>query len=194
VHFASFGNDFALHQIQITRPEGQLTGEAFWNAAIGELTFWDVKSSIDPVALSLWIDRSLAEAIETAGLPKGSTWNASGQLNWKKDELSGLQMQLSSAPLPLFNLPLFSHLRHPSPEDEPLLPIEAGVQLADGVLTVEPFAAANTAARLTGRAAWDLATQTFSGELHTDGSGVGKGHWKADAPWRDIIWKKASAP
>lgn len=175
--FSRIGGGISLNQIQITRPEGQTTGEAFWNADRNELTFWDVKNSIDLAAVGLWLDRSLADAWQTVALPRGTILQADGRARWAENQLAEIRMELRSDAFPLWELPLFASL----PRKSPALHFAASASLENHIFRLAPFAADN--ARISGTATWDLQSHRFTGEM-TDSATT----WTADSPWPDIRW------
>ena len=177
--FSRIGNGISLSQIQITRPEGQTTGEAFWNAERNELTFWNVKNSIDLAAVGLWLDRSLADAWQTIALPRGTILQADGQARWSENQLAEIRMELRSETLPLWELPLFASLSKKS------VPFHfaASATLENHVFSLDPFRADNVETPISGHANWNLLTHQFTGEL-TDSISI----WTADSPWPDIRW------
>ena len=177
--FSRIGGGISLSQIQITRPEGQTTGEAFWSEERNELTFWDVKNSIDLAAVGLWLDRSLADAWQTIALPRGTLLQADGKARWSECQLAEIRMELHSETLPLWELPVFASLSKKS------VPFHftASATLKNHLFRLDPFRAENAETSITGHAIWNLQTRQFTGEL-TDAESV----WTADSPWPDIRW------
>ncbi len=184
--FSQMGANLSLSQIQITRPEGQLTGEAFWNQTTGEVALWNVKNSIDLVALGLWLDGPLADALETIRLPRSTTLQGDGHLHWTQGELSQIEMQVRSDDLSVFELPLFGALAKTLPEHQPAFQVQAGVTLQNHRLQIEPFTGTSADRQLTGRATWNLTERKFTGQLDDSGN-----IWTAESPWHQVQWRES---
>ncbi|MEO7934489.1 MAG: hypothetical protein ABIT76_15175 [Chthoniobacterales bacterium] len=184
--FSQLGANVALSQIQITRPEGQLTGESFWNQTTGELALWSVKNSVDLVALGLWLDGPLAEAVETMQLPRGTTFQADGRLRWTRGELSEIAMQVRSPEVAVFELPILASLAKTLPDHQPAFQVQAGVTLENHRLQLDSFTGTAGDRQLSGHATWSLTERKFAGLLDDTGT-----TWNADAPWHQVQWRES---
>ncbi len=187
-NFESAGSNIAFQRVQVTRPEGQCKGEGWWSGERSELTLWNVSNTIDLVAVGRWIDPALAGAMEGLRLPRDTVVRGNGRLVWRENRLAQGGLEIDSPGVALFNLPIFSGLNGNGASE--LTPLRASVAIENSVFRVAPFVAKGGEVKMEGRAAWNLADQTFTGVLTREGES-GEASWTGSGPWSKIDWKPA---
>ena len=184
--FEGTPNRLRLEALQITRPEGQLTGVGDWDGAAGRLTLRDVKSSLNLVAIGLWLDRSLAEAMETVRLPKGTVLTGEGWLEWQRGEWHRAEVQWISESVATREMPLLNGLVEEWPWLESPIRMQATVRMEKSRLTLDPLRLSLDTEEVLGTLTWDLAGKKILGTLSP--SRGGKPLVNASS-WTDVRWQ-----
>ena len=192
-NFSWFGPHLTINQVQITRPEGQLTGEAFWNDKASQLTLWNVKNSIDLVALGLWADQSLADVMETVRLPKSTILQGNGRLTWEKKGLAEIQLQITANDVSLFDFPILSNLSKSISANSDTYQFQTPVVFSNKIFRVGPFTAISEKSKWSGEAIWNLADQKFAGKMDSLNLNGQNSQWSAQSPWNQVVWSLGEA-